>query len=195
MITFDIGQCPATDNHYNFMSHTAKILPISIVVLLFVLLKLWYSSANEADLHFVLYPTGKFFNLISGSSSEYVSERGYVHQDLKIIIEKSCSGFNFLLLCFVVLSYAAIRHFDPSKKILWYLPPILIFSWLFTIFVNCSRILFSVRVHPSQVNDAGGRTHEMEGAFIYLSFLVGIYLLFEYLIKKTKTNYAKSASS
>jgi exosortase K len=177
------------------MNYTAKVIPISIVVLIFVLLKLWYRHANEADLHFVLYPTDKVFNLISGSSSECVSERGYVHQDLHIIIEKSCSGFNFLLLCFVVLSYSVIRNFDRIEKVLKYLLPILVFSWLFTIFVNCSRILFSVRVHHSSANDAGGRMHEMEGAFIYLSFLIGIYLLFEYLIKKTKTNYAKSPSS
>jgi len=48
-----------------------------------------------------------------------MAETGYFHSKLNIVIEKSCSGFNFWILCFMVFAYLGLKYFDkPLHKIL-----------------------------------------------------------------------------
>jgi hypothetical protein len=52
---------------------------------------------------------------LTGSHSVYISDKGYYHDNLNILIEKSCSGFNFLLLCFCMLTLTT-KHNQKRQK-------------------------------------------------------------------------------
>ena len=63
--------------------------------IIFLLLKLGHSMADHNALQFLLWPTSKLVALMTGASSSYLPEGGYFHAQLNIVINKSCSGFNF----------------------------------------------------------------------------------------------------
>ena len=57
---------------------------------LFVLLKIGYTFVGNNDLTFLLKPTDKLVELLTGSRAVYTTENGYFHSALNIVIEKSC---------------------------------------------------------------------------------------------------------
>jgi len=165
-----------------------KQLPYYIaVILFFILLKCAHSIASEDELRFLLRPISRLVALMSGSSSEYIPNKGYFHPQLNILINKSCSGFNFWLICFLMLSFSALRF--VYKKISRTLLLIMLFlsTYLLTIFINSSRIIFSLFITRLNILPESPWLHEAEGVFTYFSFLVIIYLCSDFLFKKLGT--------
>lgn len=151
---------------------------------IFILLKFGYTVANNNHLTFLLKPTDKLVGLLTGSHSVY-THSGFYHEKLNILIDKSCSGFNFWILSFLVFTYLGIKHLDkPLYKILS-IPTALFFAYLLTIFVNASRIFASVIVQNQTkillVNQQN-LIHEAIGVITNLSFLVLTYYLIEKLL-------------
>ena len=158
---------------------------------LFLLLKFGFMFARNDEPDFLLKPTSKLIGLLTGSSSVYLADSGYYHERLNIVIEKSCSGFNFWILCFLVFAYLAVKYFDkPLHKILT-IPVALIGAYLLTIFVNTSRIFASVIVQNHTKNILFNQQyiiHETVGIITNLSFLVLAYYLTEKLLKHRQYN-------
>ncbi len=159
---------------------------------LFILLKFGFKFADNDDLTFLLKPTDKLVGLLTGSHSIYLTDKGYYHNKLNILIDKSCSGFNFWLLCFATFTYLMVKHLDkPLYKTLT-LPTALLFSYLLTIFVNTSRIFASVIVQTQTKNFFANQQHlihEAVGIITNLTFLVLSY----YLIQKFLTHRQHNA--
>lgn len=157
---------------------------------LFISLKFWFTIANTVDLTFLLFPTDKLVGFLTGSSSIYLSNDGYYHDSLDILIDKSCSGFNFWVLGFLIFTYLTVRYFDkPFHKILT-IPFVLIGTYLLTIFVNTSRIFVSIIVQNQTKHtfpDQHSIIHEAIGIVINLTFLILAYILVEkFLNHKTR---------
>ena len=97
-----------------------KNIPYYLVAVgLFILLKFGYTVADNNDLAFLLKPTNKLVGVLTGSHSVYLANNGYYYEKLNILIEKSCSGFNFWLLCFLLFTYLLIKYLDkPLHKII-----------------------------------------------------------------------------
>lgn len=162
-----------------------------VVAVLFFFLKYVFSNTETDNLTFLLYPTNKLLELFTGTSSVYISEVGYFYQEMNITVEKSCSGFNFWILCFALFSFLMINNTNRYKVLFLFLS--LIISYVMTIFVNASRIFvslivcdFSKSVFPLQQH----LIHEAVGVIIYLSFLILVYLLLDKFLKN-KQFYAK----
>lgn len=172
-----------------------KNIPYYLIAIgIFILLKIGYTFADNDDLIFLLNPTDTLVGVITNSNSYYLAESGFFNSRLNIIIDKSCSGFNFWILCFIALTFLAIKNLDKIHHKIIALPTILALSYIFTILVNSSRILVSTVIHSSELTFIGSSPswlHQAEGSFIYLSFLIVIYLGFEYLLKKGTKHYAK----
>lgn len=138
--------------------------------------------ADTHDLTFLLTPTDKLVGLLTGSHSVFLADNGFYHDKLNILIDKSCSGFNFWLLCFLVFTYLTVKHFDkPLHKILT-IPTVLLCSCLLTIFVNASRIFASVIVqNQTKIFFANQQhlIHEAVGIVTNLTFLVLTYYIIE----------------
>ena len=116
----------------------------------FLLLKYGYTLSDTADLRFLLQPTDALVGIITNSTSHFIAESGYIHERLNIVIDKSCSGFNFWILCFIMLSFSVGKYLRGAVQQVIVLPALLLVAYLFTIFVNASRILLAVLLlHPS----------------------------------------------
>jgi exosortase K len=162
----------------------------------FILFKFGYTLADNDSLILLLKPTDKIVELLTGSSSVYFSDKGYYHDNLNILIEKSCSGFNFMLLCFCMLAFLFLKYADKTIFKLSTIPSALFLSYLLTIFVNASRIFVSIIIQqqatillpsiPRQI------LHEIVGVITHLTFLILIYMLAEKFLTN-KYQYAKLA--
>ena len=162
---------------------------------LFILLKFGFTLANNRDLLFLLQPTSKLVGFLTGSSSVYLLDNGYYNTKLNIIIDKSCSGFNLWILCFLLITYSLIRYLKKISHKILAIPVALTIAYLFTIFVNTSRIIASIVVHAQTkqvVNNYQSLIHEAVGIIINLTFLVLFYCLIEKILT-SKRNYAKPA--
>ncbi len=168
---------PQTTKQHQFFLLAAGIL--------FIGLKLVYRQAALPDLWLFLQPISHLVALATSSASVFIPGEGYVNNHLAIVIDKSCAGFNFFALCFVMLAFSSYRSISQGYQTLLFLPALLLLSYLFTLFVNTTRILFSVFLHQPKLNLLASPPpwlHEAEGAFVYLSFLILIYLGFQFLL-------------
>jgi len=158
---------------------------ILTALLLFLLLKVGYTQTSVDDLLFLLYPTDVLVSIFTNSSSFYIHGSGYFHSVHNILIEKSCGGFNFLILYFIVSYLTCLQHFK-TPAIRWVMLPICwIGSYLITICVNTSRIITAISINKSKNNFLNGSwMHHLQGTFIYLFFLLVSYLILKYLLNK-----------
>lgn len=167
------------------MKHFTKIGYGIIAMMIFIFLKFWYSEANNEDVLFLLKPINKLVNIVTGSNSIFQAEVGYINGNLNIIINKICSGFNFMLIGFLMLSFLMMKYISSGKMQLFILPLALMVSYGFTIIVNASRILFSVLINRFSAGKSSF-LHQFEGTFVYLSFLMLLYLSVDYFLKNCK---------
>jgi exosortase K len=155
------------------MSATIHNTPYYLGVLaIFVALKLSFTVASNDDLTFLLMPVDNLVGLMTGSPSVYLLDSGYFHESLNIVIEKSCSGFNFWCLSFAVFAYLAIKYaVHPMHKVIS-LPVALIFAYILTIFATA---IVAQRQTAHIFTNAQYLIHEAVGVVTYLSFLVAVY--------------------
>src|SRR5688500_18802497 len=70
---------------------------------LIFMMKYLHAKAGTKELMFILQPTSFAVQVFQNASSEFVPEKGFVFRDMNVVIDKSCAGGNFLMLCFSVL--------------------------------------------------------------------------------------------
>jgi len=161
------------------------------LAILFCVFKALYAQASSADLRVLLAPTNYLVELILGSTAVFDPAAGFVHSTLRISIDKSCSGFNFWVLCWLMLSMATMqRRF--RWPVLLVLP---IVSYVLTLLINTSRILTAIflrGVLPPAVQQYAW-LHQTEGALLYLFSLVLIYLGFISICSYFQARYAQPA--
>ena len=174
---------------------TNKNLPYYLVaVVVFLVLKFSYTLADNNDLLFLLKPTNKGVELSLGSKAIYTNADGFRHVKANIIIDKSCSGFNFWILCFIMFAFTSIRFLKGRNSKIISLPVLLLSSLLLTIFVNISRILVSISAQSltnSFFHQKYVWLHQATGAFVYFSFLVLFYFGLNHFYSKIGGRDAK----
>lgn len=159
----------------------------ALAIALFLLLKGAYSLAQVEHLHFLLYPTSQSVAAFTGTTDSFLAEEGYYNATLNILINKSCSGFNFWAVSFL-MGYCLLKKVGYSQlRNLLAIPIGLLLTYLFTILVNTTRILFSIFLHADHsplfaVNSSW--SHQAEGSFVYLSYLIIAYLGIDYFQTK-----------
>lgn len=157
----------------------------------FLLLKFGFTLADNNDLTFLIKPTDKLVGLLTGSHSVYLSDSGYFHEHLNIVIDKSCSGFNFWVLSFLIFVYLTVKYFDKALSKIMAIPTALIGAYLLTLFVNTSRIFASIVVQTQTKNiflNQQHIIHEAIGIITNLSFLISAYILIEKFLINRRHN-------
>ena len=169
-----------------------------IAIGIFVLLKYAYTISNTHDLSFLLSPTNKLVGILTNSPWDYSIDNGYFYPQLHIFIDKSCSGFNFWILCFLILVFSTINNLNSrasnkTHKILAFIFSLL-GAYIVTVIVNSLRIYASIVIQKNKLeifNLDQGITHEAIGILTNLFFLVLIYLFVEKSLKR-KQNLNKN---
>ncbi|MBD5455422.1 MAG: exosortase K [Lachnospiraceae bacterium] len=155
-------------------------------------LKLFYSKADCDMLTWILAPTARWVSILSGIPFWYEPGMGYVNYGLKFIIASSCSGVSFMIITIATLIFSFVHRFDrPQKKAGWILGSI-IFSYLYTVFVNGLRIILAIYI-PLNLEEKGfisryltaARLHTLIGTVVYFTALLTIYNVTGYLFQGT----------
>lgn len=165
-----------------------------ITAAIFLLLKLYHSGAETHQLLFLIKPVAKFVEVATGFSSVYIHGSGYYFAGLNIVIDKSCSGFNFACLTFLILNFLAFKYIYATKVRIWVFPVALLFSYVAALVVNSSRIMLAIILSsrlPVSAKISPSLVHLGEGVFVYLFFLILIYIVTDYLLSKLQQRYEK----
>lgn len=168
-------------------------------------LKLFYRGAGCEELKWILSPTARWVSALSGISFEYVPRTGYVSHDMRFIIARSCSGFQFMIITAAALIFSFFHramsagkefHSAPRRLLCgfgWILAGFAV-SFVLTILVNGMRILLSIylplflgQMPLSERLDAPGgwltqdRLHTLIGTAVYFTSLLVICRLMDSL--------------
>ena len=172
------------------MKYNKNIPYYLIVAGFFIFLKFLYSHATTDEIIYLLQPTNFIIELISNSESQYLPSQGYYNSHLNILIDKSCSGFNFLMLCYLMLVFSIVSKLQNNLSKVIVLPLLLLSSYLLTIFINSSRIMISIFIRELGFSDFiinESWLHQLEGTFVYLFFLIIVYLTIDTLFKTSNS--------
>ncbi|HEY1047874.1 MAG TPA: exosortase K, partial [Bacteroidia bacterium] len=96
-----------------------QICIILCILLLFASGKILYKYGNTEAFDFLIKPVATAVAIYYDSNYHYNSDHGFAFDDLMIVIDKSCSGFNFFTICMVsMLLIMAITPIDKKKTLL-----------------------------------------------------------------------------
>lgn len=158
-----------------------------VCFVVFVVIKILFKNIDNWN--FLIAPVNKIVEIATNSNSVFVAPCAYYHEKCNIIINKSCSGLNFWMICFLLLSFVTSKYIKKVKYCFALLPLLLAGSYGMAVAVNALRIIYFV--NTKSIRQFLGLTkfswlHQAEGAFIYLSSLILIYLICEYIIHNLK---------
>ncbi len=161
-------------------STLTRIIQFSTILLIAVGLKLYYSTASVNGLRWVLAPTAFLVELFTSETFAFESYAGYMNADHSFLIAASCSGVNFLITAFLMLSTVKLwneRSVDSSWTII---PAAFGAAYLTTIAANTVRIAVALRLHrmgPGMIWVNPEQMHRFQGIFIYFGFLVVLFVV------------------
>lgn len=165
--------------HRSIIKRSAQLV---LILLCTVALKLFYSSASVNQLRWILAPTTRLVELITGMHFRFEAHAGYMSSDQSFLIAGSCSGVNFLLTAFLMLSLRTMWNFR-SQNLRWrFIPIAALCAYVATIIANTVRISTALRLqgasHRGNWLDAD-QLHRFEGVFIYFGFLLLLFMASE----------------
>lgn len=170
-----------------------NILYYSFAASIVFVLKFAYPLANAESLKFLLYPVSKILGIATGVKPVFLLEKGYLFEPLQIIVDKSCAGFNFWMICSLMLAFLSINYAKSAATKVFALLSAFLIAYFVTLFVNTARIFVLLITEDTLVtalNLSPSFVHEAIGIATNLTFLVSVYFAAEKWLKH-KTDHAK----
>ncbi|WP_082113267.1 exosortase K [Kordia jejudonensis] len=161
------------------------IFKLSFLLLLVLALKAVYSASTLEQLRYFMLPMIPFIELFSQTTFQWIPEVGY-SSPLHIVIEKSCAGGNFFIICFAFLSFKMWK-FQPFLQFLFRIFLVGICSYFIMIFANTARIVSAIKLTEWKVTETfidPKTAHLALGCILYILIL----LFMNHFIS---SNYAK----
>lgn len=149
----------------------------------FGLLKWWYQSATVDDLHFLLAPVSRLIIWITGSDVVYLFDEGYLLLTSNVLIDKSCSGFNFWMITAISLLIISWPFIKNRLQTILVFPIAYIIAYLATLLINTSRIISILMIQTITQIDSP-ILHRAEGILIYVTGLISVVLMYRWTIEK-----------
>jgi len=156
-------------------------------------LKLFYADCQTEDLKIFLKPVSMAVSFFTGASYQFSAEVGYLFPSLNISIEKSCSGLNFFVMAFCMVSISTLPFYKTVFRKFLAVAGFTLAAFLFTILANSSRIIIAINsLRWSEFSELLGtdKMHLYQGSFIYVFFLILFYFLAFYSNQKITKTYA-----
>jgi exosortase K len=165
-------------------SRMARIVLATILLGFAFAVKWWYRTASVDDLGFVLRPVAALTGAFTGEAWTYMPGQGYWFPGLRVLIDGSCSGINFLIITTATFAFLILRR--PGMGCSAPLLAVIATSgaYLLTIVTNAGRILTMIHVQRAGLLP-GPTAHEALGAFFFvLALLAAALLLDRFLSRK-----------
>jgi exosortase K len=162
-------------------------LKIGVTLGLILILKAIYSSATLSNLQAFIYPMIPVIELCTNLSFEWIPELGY-STDAGIIIEKSCAGGNFFIICFAFLCFR-LCEFEGFFKTIIHMSFLGICSYVIMLIANTARIISAIKLSEWEWTHAlidPKTAHLALGSLLYI-----ITLLFIHQFISTKHGISK----
>lgn len=162
------------------------VFAIALVAAYF--LKRHYSMASSDDILWILGPTSYLVELLTGLKFILESGAGYVNHDVMIVIAKSCSGINFLIICFCMACYFILPKYRSILTKSAALCSIALGAYMATLVANTVRIIIAIHLYSAQhILEwvSARRIHHLEGTVVYFVFLLLTHLMVsKYVVQK-----------
>lgn len=167
-----------------------RISIVLCILLVFVSGKILYKYGNTEVFGFLSKPVAAAVAIYYGSDYHYNSDHAFAFDDLMIVIDKSCSGFNFFMISIVsMLLMMALTPVDKKKTLLTILMIPLI-AYITTLLTNTSRIINLIEFQNKLSIGCGideSLSHTLIGSFIYMISLLIIHTFFRKMILNTNS--------
>jgi exosortase K len=151
-------------------------------------LKAFYSTASVNELRWILAPTAFLVEIVTGERFIFESYAGYINSEHSFIIASSCSGVNFLIAAFLLMTLGTLfRH----GRVSWgFLPLAACLAYLTTIIANTIRITTALSLRRADVDIVWinpDQMHRFEGIVVYFGSLVLLFILMEKADRTSRT--------
>jgi exosortase K len=164
-------------------SPPGRLLPVAITVALALaiagLLKLHYHRATFDDLAWVLTPTARVVEVLSGTAFELEPHRGYLSRAHHFEIVPACAGVNFMIVAFLSVVLGLVSTARSMRAHAFLLAAGLVAAYGTTVAANAARITIAMRMHDAALAIGPftpDRLHRIEGVAVYFAFLCALFL-------------------
>jgi exosortase K len=143
-------------------------------------LKRHYAEAGADDLWWILSPTARLVEILTGTDFVAVGSEGYVSHERLFVIEKSCAGVNFVVAAFGMLVFALFQRVRSSISGACVLGASLLAAYAGAVAVNAARITTAMWLADGSIALSAlspAQVHRIEGIAVYFAGLVVLYEL------------------
>jgi len=159
--------------------------PLNLALIGFALgvawgLKDFYSRARFEDLLWVLGPTRRLVEWLSGARFEAEAGIGYLSRDHRFQIVPACAGVNFMIVAFASLACGLAHTRTTWRGRFALLISSALAAYAVTVAANAVRISMAIRLHAAAARWgplSAEHLHTAIGVMIYFLFLGGLFAL------------------
>ena len=149
-------------------------------------LKLWYPTAANAQLLWLLAPVAALVSLSTGYSFQFSPELGFQADRAAAAIDAGCAGINFLIVLAAFSIFTALPRAGSRMRRLVVLAALLCGSYIAAVVINAARISAALCLHATGLDSGifgtADRAHLCVSIFVFVFFLI----LCSFLLNKTK---------
>lgn len=150
-----------------------------VILLCAAAMKQYYSAANVNDLRWILGPTTALVELITRQRFFLESYAGYINDEKSFLIAAPCSGINFLIAAFLLLTLGKLFKARPQRMRWSYIALAAIAAYFATLVANTVRIATAMQlraIDPELIWLNPDQLHRFEGIVIYFGCLMLLFL-------------------
>jgi exosortase K len=149
-------------------------------------LKYYYSGASSDALNWILVPTSRLVECLSGIHFQRELHAGLVSHSHRYIIAPPCAGINFLTIAFSTFFFSFTYRFKGIERKLLWLGISLGMTYLLTLGANAFRVIAAIYLYQADIY--GGwmtpeRVHRIGGTLIYFVFLLFAFTTVERIVE------------
>ena len=175
------------------MNRRLVLFALGSIAYLFMV-QMIFNSLRTDDLLFILAPSAKLVSFFGDYQMEWSDLDGFQIVGKNIRIEKSCSGFVYLGMLYLLITYSFGKNWNYYKtKIHWVILSIPL-AYIFVVVVNTARIITGIGIETFSLQNTwfpNKLFHEFIGIIYFLFGMSAVYLL----IDKPKLNLLKYGNS
>lgn len=142
-----------------------------------------YEHVTAAEIRFLLWPVSTLTGMVTGSAGIW-TEQGYWHPGLSMVIDRSCAGFRFWMIAWLLAGWSLQDRWDQHRKYALGMLCALIPLYFLTIFTTSSRILSLIFTRPLFGYPQPPWLHMAQGGVVSLSWLMLFYIGLQWSLKK-----------